>query len=305
MALWSSYQSQACDVCGCSINTGGGEVIPGMFQHYVGLRSNIRSFSSEHLTLFDDEPTLYTKEWFHTSEAHFRYSPTRRVQLFGFMPYNSVWKQEEGTVYQSQGIGDFRVRANVVVVDQKEEETNATLMNLFLGASLKMPTGRSEYLSAGESAIFHRNMLPGTGSWDAAIHADFVYGKKDVGGMASATYMFRGTNDYQYQFGNLMAGQLTAFYKHRMNGSSLLFELGLNLVHMNPDMDLRWNEAQVYSQGTMVAPLVRAAYFRGNWMVQASANKAAWQDMAQGYVTHNYHLELGLTYFITSKKSAK
>ncbi len=299
--LLLSLQSVACDVCGCAINPGGGEIVPGMFQHYFGARSNIRSFSSQHLTLFEDEIPLKTEEWFHTTEFHFRYSPHRRVQIFGFVPINALWKLEEEVMHTIQGMGDFRLRANYVVIDKKDDESGKPLMNLFLGSSLKMPTGRSEYRNTQEQSLFHRNMLPGTGSWDVAGHFDFVYGKNNFGGMLNATYMWRGSNNYQYDFGNLFVSQLTGFYKHKMNGSSFLFELGVSFVDMQPDLDTRWNELQVYSQGTMLAPMARVSYFKNNWMFQTSANKAAWEDMAQGQVSHNYHLEVGVMYFINGK----
>lgn len=293
VSFLASY-ANACDVCGCAVNAGGADVVPGVFQNYIGFRSNIRSFNSEHLILFEGEKPIQSKEWFQTSELHFRYSPIRRLQLFGFVPFNSVDKLEEGVKSRTGGIGDARIRLNWVAIDRIEYERNE-YANVFLGTSLKLPTGRNEFRE-GESSLFHRNMLPGTGTVDVAFHLDAMMRRGNLGGLWSSTYMVRGTNEFQYQFGNLTVSQLTGFYKKEFSENTLMLELGVNFVDMQPDVDLRWNEVQIYSQGTMLSPLIRTTFMRNNWLLQATAHRAAWQNMAQGQVSHNYHFEIGLTY---------
>ena len=209
LAIVTSINSaKACDVCGCALNTSGGEVIPGLFNHYFGVRSNIRSFGSEHLTLFEGEKPILSKEWFHTTELHAMYTPTRRVQLFGFLPFNAVVKEEDEKQQTSSGLGDFRIRANYLWLDKKDADT---MLTVFSGVTLKTPTGRSKFRN-DEASFFHRNMLPGTGTVDVGFHTDIIYAKGKWGGMLNATYLARGTNGF-YNFGDATVAQLTAFLK--------------------------------------------------------------------------------------------
>lgn len=295
-----NFTSTACDVCGCAINAGSGDIIPGIYHNFIGIRTNVRHFRSEHLPLFDGEIPLQTREWFNTTELHGRYVPHKRIHLQAFIPYNNTFKEEEEETHLTGGFGDARLRTNFLLVDKTKDEKN-TFFNLFLGTTLKMPTGRYDYKNQQESALFHRNMLPGTGTWDFGFSTDIIYRKQKMGAMLNANYLFRGTNDANYQFGNLTVIQAGGFYKKDFKNSSLLLELGLTYMYLEPDVDLRWNEVQYYAQGEMLAPHFRANYFVGDWSFQFAANKAAFQNMALGQIHQQYQFEVGIIKFIKNK----
>lgn len=285
-------QVKACDVCGCALNSSGGEVIPGLFNHYIGVRSNIRSFTSRHLTLFPNETPMQTNEWFHTTELHGMYSPKRRIQLFGFLPYNAVIKNENDQKHITNGLGDLRIRGNYLWVDKKEADT---MLTIFTGLTVKTPTGRHQYKD-GESINFHRNMLPGTGTVDFGFHSDLIYAKGKLGGMLNVSYLLRGTHD-NYAFGNAFLTQATFFLKQPLKKSSLLLEGGISFADLKADEDLRYNEKQIYSQGWLLSPMIRVSYFKGKWAGVLSFNKAVSQDMAMGQVEQNYQLDINLIRF--------
>jgi hypothetical protein len=287
----------SCDVCGAAVNTGGGEIIPGIFKNFLAARGNIRHFHSEHLPLFPEDDLLITREWFHTSEVFGRYNPHKRWQIFGFLPVNSVWKEEEGEFFNIAGIGDARLRVNYLIIDQQHEEKER-MINLFGGFTLKAPTGRYQYINK-ESSYFHRNMLPGTGTWDGAAHLDFIYKKKDqYGFMLNVNYMHRTVSPLNYEFGDLFFTQLTAFHKFKLNKHTIMTELGVSYMDLQPDVDLRWNEVQPYVQGQAVSPLIRVNYFYGNWGVQAATQFPAWQNIGLGQVQQRYQFDFGIMYFL-------
>lgn len=295
LLLTIHQNGKACDVCGGAIGAGGSDVIPGVFQNYIGIRSNIRDFRSEHLTLFEQESPIRTREWFCTTELHGRYSPIRRFQIFGFLPVNSVTKEEDEVFSTIVGLGDFRVRMNYLSIDQTTDDSH--FMNLFAGATLKMPTGRYSF-NGNESHHFHPNMLPGTGTWDIGFHTDFLFRSNSLGGILSANYFIRGTNKYNYQFGNISAGMASAFYKKDFLNASLLFELGIIASHLQTDVDLRWNEEQIYSQGWAVLPTAKATFFKGNWACSLSYGKPAFQHLALGQVDQKNMMEMNIIYFL-------
>jgi hypothetical protein len=287
----------ACDVCGGAMNTGGSDIIPGMYRHFIGLRGNLQSFSSEHLTLFPGEEALLSKEWFINNEIYGRYVPVRRIHLNAALPYNALLKVENNSTFRStHGIGDARFSINFLVLENQQDESKIDI-NWFSGIGIKLPTGEFEQ-SQDQNLHFHPNMLPGTGTYDFFAHSDFIFSNDNWGGTLNAMYMLRGTNKLEYSFGDIFSSRITSFYKHSLKKDrTLMLELGLTFSHIQADKDLRWNETQPYSEGSMLAPNLRASYFMKDWVFQLGANKAVYQNLAQGQVQQNYQLEVSLLRF--------
>lgn len=291
-----SHPTFACDVCGCAVNPGMGDVIPGVFSNYFGLRSNVRHFKSEHFS-FMGEPPIHSDEWFHTTEIYGRYSPIRRIQIFGFVPYNAVAKSENNQeLVFANGIGDVRLKLNGLVID-KIDSVQKRIFNVFVGGTVKFATGRYDFIE-DESNTFRRTMLPGTGTIDYSLSTDIIYRKNNLGGIASLNYTWRGENDLRYNFGNVAFGQVSGFYQLKRTTSSYMFELGIIGTNLEADYDQRFNEKQIYTEGWMISPMLKVTRFSEKWSVFISANKAAFQDVAQGQVEQRYQFDIGLTRFL-------
>lgn len=292
----NSFRTKACDVCGCAVNTGMGAVIPGIFSNYFGMRSNVRHYQSEHFS-FLGEPPILSKEWFHTTEIFGRYSPTRRIQFLGFIPYNAVAKSEDDQKLAfTNGFGDARLKINTLLID-KLDTVQSRIFNLFVGGTVKFPTGRYDFIEH-ESNHFRRTMLPGTGTFDYTLGTDILFRQNNIGGTAQFNYTWRGENDLQYNFGNVAFGKIAGFYQLKRPNSSFMFEAGLTGTNLEADLDMRFNDKQIYTEGCMISPMVKVSRFTEKWAVFVSANKAAFQNMAQGQVKHRYQIDIGLTRFI-------
>lgn len=299
--LTVTVKANACDVCGCAINTSGNEVIPGVFQNYVGLRSNVRHFESIHFGLLGG--TTLSKEWFHTTEFYGRHSPHRRIQLIGFLPYNAVFKKEEGEWNIAQGLGDARLKANILIIDHKDSIKDE-LLSVFLGNMIKAPSGRYDF-KGDESNAFRRSMLPGTGTWDYTTSLDFIYRKNNIGGIISAAYSIRGKNDLNYDFGNVISSQASIFYRKQGKERTFLFETGVMYTHLQADYDLRFNEEQIYTSGEMLSPMIKLTTVGEKWSFFALANHALYQNLGKGRVKQFFQVDLGATYFLSSKNKSK
>ena len=289
-------KSFTCDVCGGTINSSTGEIIPGLYSHFIGIRSNFQSFDSEHITLFPGENPILSKEWFHNTELFGRYTPHKRVQIMAFLPYNVVYKHEKSEMLTSQGIGDARLFSNFLLFDRKNNLTDFEI-NWFSGLHLKFPTGRYNFKEQ-EKVHFHPNMLPGTGSWDFGLQSDIILSKNDHGTMITGNFFIRGKNSRQYLFGNVTSLRAVYFYKKQWKTLSLMLETGLSYVNLAPDIDLRWNEEQVFSQGDILSPTIRLNVFYKNWVTQLSANRAIYQNLAKGQTFQNYEVNLSIIKFI-------
>lgn len=301
LILIMSAKALACDVCGCAINTSSSEVVPGVFQNFIGLRSNIRHFESQHFGLLGG--SFQSKEWFHTTELFGRYSPHRRIQLIGFVPYNAVIKHEENEWYTAEGLGDARLRANFLLVDHKDTAEDQ-LLSVFIGNTIKVPTGRYDFRDSEQQA-FRRNMLPGTGTWDYTLSSDIIFRRKNIGGILSAAYSIRGKNALNYDFGNVFGGQASLFYRKQGNGVTFLFEVGVMYTHLQSDYDLRFYEEQVYTSGDMLSPILKITSVAEKWSFFAMANHAAYQNLGQGRVKQHFQLDIGATYFLPTTNKMK
>lgn len=234
MKIWStivivtmaSNSVLSCDVCGCAVSSPNGDVLPGIFNNYIGIGASSRSFSSSHLTLFEGEIPILSKEHFSLVNLHGRYSPTRRLQFYGNLPVSAVIKTEENETRSSSGLSDASLRANYLIIDWKKDSTES-FVNLFLGSTLKMPTGRNEFRQ-DEKYFFHRNMLPGSGTFDIAFHVDFIYRKQSLGIAAYGTAMIRGQLINDYDFGNFYHSRVSVFRFFKFAKSSLMIDLGVD-----------------------------------------------------------------------------
>lgn len=297
--LLISSNSFACDVCGCAVNPGMGDVIPGVFSNYFGIRSNVRHFKSEHFS-FLGEPPIHSDEWFHTTEIYGRYSPIRRVQILGFIPYNAVAKSEDKQdIVWANGLGDIRLKVNTLLID-KIDTVQKSIFNVFVGGTVKFATGRYDFID-GESNFFRRTMLPGTGTIDYSLGADILYRKGNIGGIASFSYSWRGENDLKYNFGNVTFGQISGYYQLRRPKSSYMFEIGVITTHLEADYDMRFKEKQIYTEGWMISPMLKVTRFSEKWSVFAMFNKAAVQNLAQNQVQQRYQFDIGITRFLNRK----
>jgi len=290
----------ACDVCGCAVSSANGDVIPGIFSNYIGLGSSLRSFSSTHLTLFDNEIPRKSSEYFSVVHLHGRYSPTRRVQIYGNLPVSMVQKTENNETRSSSGLSDASLRVNYLVIDKKKDSSESFL-NLFLGSTLKAPTGRNEF-TANEEFYFNRNMLPGSGTFDVGLHIDLIYRKKSFGTAFYGTSILRGQVKDDYDFGNFYHSRLSAFHFVKFKKSSLMIDAGMDFSMYEQDENLRSNSFEEYTGGWMLSPSLRVNYNTEKLIFSATAQRPVAQELAQGQMANNYSVQLNIIYLFNSKK---
>jgi hypothetical protein len=287
------HTSLACDVCGAAVGSPGGEVIPGIFTNFIGFRTQYRSFQTTHIPIFNEDP-WQSKEEFWSADLFGRFSPIRQVQILGSLPFNRVNKSELGVNSITQGLGDAVIRVNYLAIDKEENEADR-ITNLFVGSSLKLPTGRWR-VSDHELAIFNRNMLPGTGTFDYGFHLDFIHRKSSWGVMASQVFLVRGTQSNQYAFGNVYQGAISGFYYEKRSKYSMILEIGGNLLSTSSDIDLRFNEVNPYTGGIMVSPFIRGNAFIGNFILIGNLQVPLYQNLAKGYVNNQLTASIALVY---------
>ncbi len=293
-------KAHACDVCGGAVSSTGGDVIPGIFSNYIGLNASFRSFTSTHLTLFEDEIPIVSNELFSSYSLHGRYSPIRRLQFLANVPVSLVAKEMEGEEQNAFGLSDASFRVNYLLFDRRNDSTR-TFFNLFLGSSIKTPTGRSEYRE-NEEYFFHRNMLPGSGTLDFGFHMDVLWRRGDYGATFNGSTVIRGTARNSYDFGNLYNARISGFRFFEIKKSKLMLDLGMEFTMTGQDRDMYYNSTDDYTGGWMLSPSLRVNYFWKDLILSVTAQRPVRQSLAEGQVVNNYTFQASVIYLLNQKK---
>jgi hypothetical protein len=299
-AFFLVHQAHACDVCGGTVSTPTGAAVPGIFSNFIGWNGSFRSFSSTHLTLFEHEIPVESEEQFMTMALQGRYSPVRRLQLLAHLPYSTVVKEMEGERRSASGFSDAVIRANYLMVDRSKDSTG-TVLNLFLGSSVKLPTGRHAFRSS-ENYFFHQNMLPGTGAFDVGMHLDGFFRQNKYGITLNVAAIFRGAIRDQYDYGNAYQARVSAFRFFEFRQSSLMLDLGMELAVNGRDRDLTLQNLDDYTGGWMLSPSLRVNYNRKRVVLSVTAQRPVAQYLAENHVTNNIALQGSIIYLFKQRK---
>lgn len=300
IALFSAHTAMSCDVCGGAVGSVSGTVIPGTFDNYIGLNTSFQWFSSTHLTLFENEVPIHSRELFSLGSIHGRYSPVRRVQFLVNVPLSRVQKQMDGEKNIISGVSDISIRTNYLIVDRNKEEEKKYL-NLFVGGSVKVPTGRSVFRGE-ELSVFHRNMLPGTGTFDFGLHADVFFRKRSNGFTGRNTVTFRGAIPNEYDYGNVFQSRWSGFHMFEFKKTSLMLDLGAEMLLLGKDENWAIGETDRYTGGWTLSPSLRVIYFWKNVVLNAKFQRPAVQNLASGQVKNTFSLQGGIILLLKKSK---
>ena len=165
LALLAAQAGYSCDVCGSA--NASAAFFPGTLnlESQFGLSYHSLRFRSTHLpSIKPGETGLERKstEQFHMAMLGGRYNINSRWQAVMQLPYQMVFKQDNGVNTQSHGFGDLQLGAARYFYNDSADGDIEWLG--MLEYNLKLPTGRFEENQINDQVS--RYMLPGTGSVD-------------------------------------------------------------------------------------------------------------------------------------------
>lgn len=216
---------RACDICGCAVGGNYMGILPQFYNNFVGLRYQYRSFRSEHPPLFGEPNGLSANEYFQTTELWGRWNPTRRVQVFAFVPYQHFIRHETNANANINNLGDVSLIANWVIWNTGDSIRNDWKHALQFGGGIKLPTGR--YNLTQQGAPLHRNMQPGTGSLDVPLNAIYTVRYKRLGINTEANIHLNTTAPDGHRFGNRLGASLRGFYWQQVRRTTYLPSAGI------------------------------------------------------------------------------
>lgn len=241
----------ACDVCGCAISGHQFGILPQFQKHFLGLRYGTRTFQTMHPPVFSTDILTSSREHFQNIDIWGRIVLTERIQLFGFIPYSSIVKKEDGQVFKQNGLGDISLLALYSIINQHQSKSLALRQNLQIGGGIKLPTGSYDVMA--RDGTYVPGVQLGSGSIDILANLSYIIRYQNFGLSVESSFRHNTTNDLDFQFGDRFTNAARFFYKINVKDIAILPNLGVHVEtalkdkHENLILDLSGGHG-VYGQ---------------------------------------------------------
>lgn len=283
----------ACDICGSAANSFSMGWLPGSKQHFIGLRTNMRTFESTPL----HESQQKSKEFFSATDLFGRYNISRKCQLLAFVPYVYNLRKDSSETISVSGIGDVTLIGNYLFIQTPDSLEKKVKHTASIGMGLKAPTGN--YFKLGFTEL---NMLPGTGSWDFIANLNYSMQFKNFGIQHESGFTFKTANRYAYRFGNAISVSQMIFYKYAINAQTKLIpQLGFSWFHNQKDQKNGTVSEDTFNGGSIVNIQFGLLFLVKNWAFSGQTFLPIAQQLNDGYVKQKNAIRLSITYFISKK----
>ncbi len=199
-------QSNACDVCGCSLSGLYFGLVPNTPNHFAGLRYNRASFSAlidNDDYYFEDE---YSNDTYNRLAFFGQFFLSEKIQLRYILPYLSNTMKGSHQTVRSSGIGDPVLMAYTPLFNTGSPAIQQAMHSLRVGAGVKLPLG--EHDKRDQNELINRNFQLGSGSTDFLLSVLYTFRYRFLGLNMESSYKLNTTNRDQYRFGN--QGNLSA-----------------------------------------------------------------------------------------------
>jgi hypothetical protein len=277
--LVTASVANACDICGCGAGSAYLGILPDFNTRIIGLRYRYNSVQT-HVGAQGTSTYLTTKERYRTAEIWAGWNFGKRWRLMAYVPvsFNSKTNQEE---YASKtGLGDAGVQAMYHVLNTKNTVAERLLVqDLWIGAGVKLPTGKYEPADKETSGQSANLFQLGTGSFDFLATTMYDVRLQDAGLNLSASYKMNTTNKYDYNYSNKLSTNAQLYYKFRIKKVlTVAPNIGAGYERSATDLDEEYkvfNSGGYVLFGTVGAELnYRKLAAGGNWQPPLSQNLA-------------------------------
>lgn len=226
--IFSSFEEEECDSCGCS-TTGGGFGYGDLSErNTIILRYLYQNYSSKE-TIFNDSP--WSNEYFNTIQALGLYSLTEKFKVLAIIPFHYIEKQSTAFEFSSTGLGDISLVGLYQVFAIKNESNWQQL--LFTGVGVKLPTGQ---YNLNNSSI-NPGLQLGTDSTDFLGILDYQINYKNWGWQNIVNYQYKNENKNKFKFGNQITINSNLFYQWTNNQWQLTPQFGYGFEHNQENVD--------------------------------------------------------------------
>lgn len=211
LVLGGSFQSQACDICGCRLGGVYFGILPLYNTHFLGLRYSQASFNAsinyKNNQYFEDE---FSADTYRRVDLVGRYSISPRLQVNFIVPYLMNDMNGSHQQVQSAGLGDPMALLYYNLFNTGDNGKSFWQHSLSIGGGVKLPVG--EYLKQDAGRIINRNFQIGSGSLDYLLSMNYTLRYQQFGLNMEGSYKINSQNSEGYRFGNQSNASAYLFY---------------------------------------------------------------------------------------------
>ena len=275
LAMIVIFESRACEICGCGVNNFYIGILPQFNHKFFGARYHFNSFN----TRLRSDPTQYSKDFYQTVELWGGWNLGKRVQVLAFIPFNHNYQNSDEGVMKMSGLGDIVALANYKIVDVNSVNRKDRVFSqqLWIGAGIKLSTGKFEIDANDPDVASAANMQLGSGSTDVLLNAMYNVRIDKFGINTTATYKLNTTNKDDYKFGNKFLASSFAYYP-----------IPVSKTLISPNLGLLYEQTRASElQGSKI-DLTGGSILHGSAGVEIAFNKIALGFSAQLPLAQNF-----------------
>jgi len=284
LILLCTFQTKACDICGCAASGNQLGILPQLNKHIIGIKYQYSHFSS--LPHSISEGNHITNEQFHSQQIWARFVAHKRWHFFAFLPYKLNIRSTESSTTKVSGIGDAMLLSNLVVFNTAQYSGKPLNHALQFSMGIKMPTGKSDAVRNG--LMLHSNIQVGTGSVDLPVNMVYTLRYRSYGTNIELNFVKNGANKQQFRFGNRAIASLKAFAWKEVKNISILPHTGLSYEYAAPDYQAE--TAQEYTGGKNILGNAGLDIYFKKLGLNILFQKSVYQTMSDGYITSHPRL---------------
>jgi hypothetical protein len=191
------------------------------------LRYRFSSFN----TRLNNDPSQFSKDFYHTVEVWGGLNIGKRWQLLGFVPYNIVHQNSDEGITHRNGLGDITVMANYKLLDKVSGTAHNISQQLWIGGGIKVPSGKFSIDPSEPDLASIANSQVGSGSTDFLLNTHYNIRINKVGVSSNLSYKINTGNKDDYQFGNQFSANSFVFYTVQKGAIVLMPNLGVLYEH--------------------------------------------------------------------------
>ncbi len=284
----------ACNICGCSAMSGTPGILPKFQSHFIGIRQSIRYVEATHPVSLLTPVEQKSKEQYLSTEIWGRWYPHKRIQVFGFVPFNQFTKTESNSTTQLNGLGDVSLLINYLIIQTPDTTSKSFRQVWMAGSGIKLNTGKYQI---GESPGFQL----GSGTNDLQLYTSHTARYGNAGVLNELQYRITGTNPDYYKFGNKFNWSTKLFYWKKLGRTSILPSIGVFYEKGKYDIWRSIRQAKTGSQLTMSGVGIDI-YFK-NLAITGNCYLPIHQYINAGLVKEQSRIQINLIYNFNKKQS--